>query len=230
VCGATLLVTTACLATQLVDGVLMADVQTSLEQEIQAAWTAGRLEEAATRTMKGYGNEILGFLNARLGSETEGREVFSIFAEDFWTGLSNFNWRCSMRVWAYTLARNAANRYAKHPLRRAERNFALSPQDQHLSELMASVRSVTQLYRRTETKDRFQALREQLDPEDQMLLILRVDRGMAFRDLAFAMTGDLELDDVALEREVARLRKAFERIKTELRRMATEQGLMGSED
>jgi RNA polymerase sigma-70 factor, ECF subfamily len=224
-----LLVTTACLATQLVDGALMAYVQTRLEQEIQAAWTAGRLEEAATRTMKGYGNEILGFLNARLGNESDGREVFSIFAEDFWTGLSNFNWRCSMRVWAYTLARNAANRYAKHPQRRAERNFELSPQD-HLSELMASVRSVTQLYRQTQTKDRFQALREQLDPEDQMLLILRVDRGLAFRDLAFAMTGDLELDDVALEREVARLRKAFERIKTDLRRMASEQGLMDHED
>jgi RNA polymerase sigma-70 factor (ECF subfamily) len=179
--------------------------------------------------MKGYGNEILGFLNARLGSESDGREVFSTFAEDFWTGLSNFNWRCSMRVWAYTLARNAANRYATHPQRRAERNLELWTHD-HLSELRANVRSVTKLYRRTETKDRFQALREQLDPEDQMLLILRVDRGMAFRDLAFAMTGDLELDDVALEREVARLRKAFERIKTELRRMASAQGLMGDED
>ena len=47
----------------------MPDVQTQLEREIQEAWTAGRLEEAATRTMKGYGSEILGFLNARLRSE-----------------------------------------------------------------------------------------------------------------------------------------------------------------
>lgn len=207
----------------------MKDVQTNLEQEIQAAWTAGRLDEAATRTLLGYGNEILGFLNARLGSDSDGREVFSTFAEDFWTGLANFKWRCSMRVWVYTLARNAANRYTKHPQRRAERNLELSPHDQH-AELMANVRTITQRYRRTETKDRFQALRAQLDPEDQMLLILRVDRGMTFRDLAFAMTGNLELDDVALEREVARLRKAFERVKTELRHMASAQGLIDDND
>jgi RNA polymerase sigma-70 factor (ECF subfamily) len=207
----------------------MADAQTRLEQEIQEAWNAGRLEEAATRTMKGYGGEILGFLNARLRSEGDGREVFSIFAEDLWTGLGQFSWRCSMRVWAYTLARNAANRYVKHPRRRAERNFGLS-HPEHLSEVVASVRSTTKVYQRTATKDRFKALREQLDPEDQMLLILRVDRGMGYRDLAFAMTGDTELDEVALEREAIRLRKSFERIKAELRRMAEAVGLIEGED
>jgi RNA polymerase sigma-70 factor (ECF subfamily) len=207
----------------------MPDVQTRLEREIQEAFTAGRLEEAATRAMKGYGNEILGFLNARLRSESDGREVFSIFAEDFWIGFGHFNYRCSMRVWAYTLARNAANRFAKHPQRRAARNVGLSGAE-HLLEAVAGVRSTTKVYQRTETKDRFKALREELDPEDQMLLILRVDRGMSFRDLAFTMTGDTELDDVALEREAARLRKSFERIKSELRRMAEAQGLIGEKD
>jgi RNA polymerase sigma-70 factor (ECF subfamily) len=207
----------------------MPDVQTRLEREIQEAFTAGRLEEAATRAMKGYGNEILGFLNARLRSESDGREAFSMFAEDFWIGLGHFNYRCSMRVWAYTLARNAANRYAKNPQRRAARNVGLSGAE-HLLEAVAGVRSTTNIYQRTETKDRFKALREELDPEDQMLLILRVDRGMSFRDLAFTMTGDVELDDVALEREAARLRKSFERIKSELRRMAEAQGLIGGKD
>jgi RNA polymerase sigma-70 factor (ECF subfamily) len=179
--------------------------------------------------MKGYGNEILGFLNVRLRSESDGREVFSIFAEDFWTGLGQFNWRCSMRVWAYTLARHAANRYARHPQRRAARNLGLSRPGLFL-DVVASVRSTTKLYQRTATKDQFKAMREQLDPEDQMLLMLRVDRGMAFRDLVFTMTGDMQLDDVALEREAARLRKSFERIKTELRRMAKAQGLIKGED
>jgi RNA polymerase sigma-70 factor (ECF subfamily) len=91
------------------------------------------------------------------------------------------------------------------------------------------VRSATHVYQQTAVKDRVRALREQLDPDDQMLLVLRVDRGMAWRDLAMAMAGEVELDDAALEREAARLRKAFERVKDDLRRMATETGLLGED-
>jgi RNA polymerase sigma-70 factor, ECF subfamily len=63
-----------------------------------------------------------------------------------------------------------------------------------------------------------------MDPEDQTLLILRVDRGLTWRELALTMSGDSALDAVALEHEVARLRKAFERIKTELKRWAAKEG------
>ena len=99
-----------------------------------------------------------------------------------------------------------------------------------LSELVERVRSATQIHQRTEVKDRVRALREQLDPDDQMLLILRVDRGMAWRDLAIAMAGDADLDDTAIDREAARLRKAFERVKTELKAMAEKEGLLKRDD
>jgi hypothetical protein len=60
-----------------------------------------------------------------------------------------------------------------------------------------------------------------------MLLILRVDRDMAWRDIALAMSGDSNLDDDAVARDSARLRKAFERVKSEIKRMAREEGLLG---
>jgi hypothetical protein len=50
--------------------------------------------------------------------------------------------------------------------------------------------------------------------------VLRGDRGMAWRDLAVTMSGDADLDDAGIDRECARLRKAFERVKTDLTQLA----------
>jgi RNA polymerase sigma-70 factor (ECF subfamily) len=206
----------------------MTDPSNELEPKIQQAWTAGDFETAATAVLEGYGDEILSFLIARLRNPSDGQEAFAMFAEDLWTGLPKFAWRCSMRTWAYTLARNAANRYASAPARKVARNLTLSGPSR-VSALVERVRSATHVYHQTAVKDRVRELRERLDPEDQTLLVLRVDRGMAWRDLAITMAGDAELDDAALERESVRLRKAFERVKTELRRLAKEAGLL-SED
>lgn len=65
-------------------------------------------------------------------------------------------------------------------------------------------------------------LREQLSKEEQSLLILRVDRGLDWQDLAPIWAGDRE-DDLA--KEAARLRKRFQRTKAKLRRLAEEAGL-----
>ena len=199
------------------------------EQQIRAAFEAHQLDTAASATLEAYGEELLSFLYARLRSPSDAREVFSIFAEDLWTGLPAFAWRCSVRTWVYTLARNAASRYLSSPQRDAARYVTLS-QVQSYAEVVERLRTATDLYRQTTIKDRFRLLREQLDDEDQMLLILRVDRGMAWRDLALAMSGNTELDDDAVARETARLRKAFERVKHELRAMAAREGLLAQGD
>jgi RNA polymerase sigma-70 factor (ECF subfamily) len=146
--------------------------------------------------------------------------------EDLWLGLPAFAWRSSARTWAYILARNAASRQARAPHRRQARNLTF---ERHvpISQLVADVRARTVAHRRTETKDRFRALRDRLEPEDQMLLILRVDRELSWQDLSHVMLGDdPSVTPQALAREASRLRKRFERIKTELRRMAVEEGLL----
>jgi RNA polymerase sigma-70 factor (ECF subfamily) len=199
------------------------------EHDIRAAFDAGHLEAAASATLKAYGTEILSFLSARMRVPSDTQEVFSMFAEDMWVGLPQFAWRCSMRTWAYTLARNAATRYAITPHRRQANNVRLTCPGV-LSELVERIHSTTPGYQKTAVKDRFRALREQLDPEDQTLLVLRIDRGLAWRDLAIAMSGDVNGDDESLGREAARLRKAFERVKAELRRRAEREGLLQPKD
>jgi RNA polymerase sigma-70 factor (ECF subfamily) len=195
------------------------------ELRIRAALEQGAFEPAATLIFERYGEEILTFLAARLRSPTAAQEAFSMFAEDLWQGLPGFGMRCSARTWAYAIARNASARYAASPHNRPVNNMALS-QNSALSMLVDRVRSATHIYQRTDVKSRMRELRDRLDQDDQMLLVLRVDRNMPWRDLAIAMSGNIELDRTALDREAARLRKAFERLKAELRKMAEAEGII----
>ncbi len=196
------------------------------EQLIREACDGQRWEAAAVGTLNAYGAEIVGFLTFKLKSVPEAHEVFSMFSEDLWIGLPQFSWRCSMRTWVYTLARNAASRYRSAAYRRREHGGDEFATASGVEQAIARVRSATHEYQKTDVKDRFRLLRDELDEEDQMLLVLRVDRNLSWRDLALAMTGDIELTEEALDKEAARLRKAFERVKGELRRLAQREGLL----
>ncbi|MDB4972426.1 MAG: DNA-directed polymerase sigma-70 factor [Myxococcaceae bacterium] len=202
----------------------MEDPLAQEEWEIRTALDLGDLHRAAHLIVARYGQDVLGFLIARLRSTEEGREVFAVFSEDLWRGLGGFAFRCSVRCWVYTVARNAANRHALSKARRPSRNLPLS---QHPSALLhaATQASSTALALRSDTKRRVRALRERLSLEDQTLLMLHVDRGLAWRELAQVMHGGT-LSDAALERETVRVRKRFERIKARLRRLACADGLI----
>jgi RNA polymerase sigma-70 factor (ECF subfamily) len=90
----------------------------------------------------------------------------------------------------------------------------------------AAVRRQTAMIQQTAVKDRFTQLREALDPEDQELLILRVDRSMEWADLARVMSDRDDLDGEELKRESARLRKRFQSVKDKLRELAVREGLL----
>jgi RNA polymerase sigma-70 factor (ECF subfamily) len=64
-------------------------------------------------------------------------------------------------------------------------------------------------------------LRAQLEPEEQTLLTLRVDRQLSWREVA-----DILAEEGATVDEAA-LRKRFERLKDKLARAAREGGLIG---
>ena len=179
-----------------------------------------------TQLLRAYGDELISFLAFQLRDPTATDEAFAILAEDLWQGLPRFQWKASARTWAYAVARHVAARYARAPHRRRERNLPLS-QHQELSQVVQSVRTSTVRYLQTETKTRMRELRERLSPEDQLLLVLRVNRGLSFRDAAMVMADappDVSSDH--LEREAARLRKRFERVKADLRRMAERDGIL----
>jgi RNA polymerase sigma-70 factor (ECF subfamily) len=168
---------------------------------------------------------MFSFVASRLREDGDNREVFSMFMEDFWRGLPRFSGRCSMRTWCYKLAQNAVARYARAPRRMATRNIPLS---------LAGVieRGIrTGADRDTPPpKDRckkpLSRTGGRLTPDEQTLLVLRVDRNMSWRDLAIATSGEAECNDDTIAREAARLRKVFERIKQTLRKLAEAEGLL----
>jgi RNA polymerase sigma-70 factor (ECF subfamily) len=199
----------------------------ALEQEIQRHCATGAFEAAVVAALRGYGAEILSFLAALHKDEADASDVFSIFCEELWRALPAFAWQSSFRTWAYALCRHRSHSYRRDARRRAARG-ALMPDSAHLSAIEQRVRTETLLCLRTQVKSRITELREALPLQDQEILILRVDRQLAWTELAHVMhEGDSEpLAGEALKREAARLRKQFQGIKGKLREMARREGLV----
>lgn len=198
----------------------MPPTQDTLEARIASALATGDTAAAATLVIDGYGDEIRGYLHARLRNPEYADEVFSLFAEDLWRGLHGLTVRTSLRAYAYALARNAAHRYLDREVRVVRRRVPLSD-NPVLLDLVVRVRTRTSTFLRTESRDALARLREKLSEAEQALLVLRIDRGLDWRELAEVLDED---DD--LERASARMRKRFELVKKKLRRLAQEEGLL----
>lgn len=203
----------------------MDEKREGLEEQIRGYCDAQQWGPAATAALRGYGPEVLGYLSAMSRTETDAAEVFSSFCEDMWKGLPKFRWQSSFRTWAYTLARHALYRLGRDPQRRRDRNVALGDTPE-VFELAEQVRTTTMIHLRTETKNKFTALREQLEPDDRTLLILRVDRKLAWNEIAAIMADEQDPTPEQLRRGAATLRKRFERAKERLRKLAADQQLI----
>jgi RNA polymerase sigma-70 factor, ECF subfamily len=201
----------------------MTFVSTDDEQDLRRAWNNADFRAVTTLALERYGPEILGVLAARLRSPSDAADVFSLFAEHLWRGLPSFQWRCTLRAWAYRIARNAAVRWATAGERRPERNVAI--EDDGVLELAERVRSSTLVHLRSEVKSKIRRLREELPEPEQMLLILRVDKALEWPEVAAALSDeDLPVDE--LKREAVRLRKQFQRVTQKLRDLARERGIL----
>lgn len=193
-----------------------------VEQRIREGFTAGDASDALAETVESYGPEVLGFLVSRLRDTDAANDAFSQTCESLCKTIDSFQWNCSMRTWMYKLARTALSRHYRSPANRSAAHISLSK----VSEVAARLRTQTQNYMRTDVKDRFAALREELEPDDQTLLILRVDRGMSWSEVAVVLSEEVLADEAQAKREAARLRQRFLAVKTQLRELAIKDGLI----
>lgn len=196
-----------------------------LESEIRALSERGDHHGAATAALRGYGGEILGFMAAMHDDEALVSDAFSTFSESLWRGLPGFAWGSTLRTWAYSIARHVMWTARRDTARRVRRGPRASPS--MLDDVADAVRTETLAFLRTETRTRLQLLRDALAPEDRALLILRIDRGLAWNELARVLAEDEgPLDADAIARESARLRKRFQVVKDRLREAARREGLL----
>src|SRR5262249_32968854 len=127
----------------------------------------------------------------------------------------------------YTLARHAV-----HRLRRTDRRYrkrVVTGDSGLVSRLEQHVRTSTLPFLRSQTKTKLAELRESLPEEEQILLLLRVDRDLGWNDIAPVLAEE-PLSDQERSRESTRLRKRFQLVKDKLRQMAKTQGLLGEDE
>ena len=196
------------------------------EAPVRKLCQAGQTEDATAAALRLYGREVLSFLVALHRDESSAAEVFSEFSEELWKSLTNFRWQCSLRTFAYTIARRASWRYRRDGRRDPARNVPLS-QASVVSKVAADLRSETASYLKADAKSKLAAIREELGPEDGALLVLRIDKQLAWNDVARVLhEGDEEFGEEDVKRESARLRKRFEILKKKLLELGKKHGLV----
>lgn len=197
----------------------------ALEQRIHHFCQEGQVGRAVEEALSGYGAELMRLLSSLLNDRERAREAYAIFSEALLVDLPSFRWESSFRTWAYRVARNVAHRLAAAPAGR-EVPVSQGAFEHHAHHDWSRTRP----WLRTDIKDRIRAMRTQLEPYEQRLLELRIDRRMSWTDVARQMTGPGEpMTSEALARRAAVLRQQFQRIKTHLRALAREAELLSRE-
>jgi RNA polymerase sigma-70 factor (ECF subfamily) len=191
------------------------------EQIIRERHATGDLRGAAALILQTYGPQIRRFLARRTPGQAAADEAYAEFVFDLWRALPGFRWECPVRVWSYTLARRAMIRCNRRARQRAHREVPLSHSG--LGEV-GSPRTEPRAALPTSTRRRVEALWQALPDEDRRLLVLRITRDLAWKEIACLMT-DGRASEEALETQTARLRKRFQLIKAKLRKLASASAL-----
>lgn len=196
-----------------------------VDDDVAALVHAGNAREAARRVIEAFGAEVFGYVVSVVRDEDLAGDAFGAACESVLTGIPAFRRESSVRTWFYTIARHAAYRELKRQSR--TRRESISSLD---AALEAQVRTATAAFRKTDVKDGIARLRESLSAEERELLLLRVDRGLAWNEIAAVYVGTDGADGDALKQAAARCRKQFERAKTKLRELAEREGLLPPRD
>jgi RNA polymerase sigma-70 factor, ECF subfamily len=201
-------------------------ISDGVDLEIRAALMRGDESAAVVRAIEGYGPEVLGFLVAMLRDADAADDVFSMFCEDVWRGLTHVREATALRAWVYTVARHAAARYRRAAYESRRKPLSCAPP----AVLEARARTRTHTFLRSETRSAVDRLREQLAPDERALLILRLDRRLPWNEIAAIMAEENASSPNGPRKDAAAWRKRFERVKDRLRKMAESAGLLRDDD
>ncbi len=194
-----------------------------LDVRVRAWIASGDVMRAATEALRTLGPEVLGFLVGVLGCDADADEVFAATSERLWRSLQRFEWRCSLRTWMYVIARREVERYRRGARRHVRGRVSAS----ELEAVVARVTTRSRSALRSERRNAVARLRDELPEDDRAILVLRIDRGLAWDEIALAFLDDSSADsEEARRREAARVRKRFQLIKQRLAARARDEGLV----
>jgi RNA polymerase sigma-70 factor (ECF subfamily) len=195
-----------------------------VEQRVRALVASGDAAGAASVAVRAFAPEILGFLTGVAGNDADADEIFAAVGERLWRSLSTFEWRCSLRTWVYVISRREAERFR----RGARRHLAGRVRISEVADVIAAARSSSRSAQRADRAQKLMQLRGELSPEERELLVLRVDRGLAWGDIALAFADDPEsCPEEEVKRLAARMRKRFQLVREKLAVRVREEGFSG---
>lgn len=185
----------------------------AIQSAVERLCAEQRYDDATAALLRGHGAEILGVLVAMVGDDALAADAYSLFCERLWRGLPKFRFECACRTWAYTIARRSL--YDVLRKRRAAAEVPVSPS--RLPEVVAVAASSTAPHLRTTNEQQLHMLRALLSRDDQLLLVLRVDKEMSWSEVALVLA-DGDQTPAQLASACVVLRKRFSRVKARLTR------------
>ena len=187
----------------------------TIDERVRQLLDAGDASAAATEALRAFGPEILRYLRSMLRNEDDAADAFSAFAENVWKGLERFRGESSLRTWAFRIAWHAALDFRDDAWRRHGRRLVTG----EATAIAEEIRTKT-VVRHARQEQALDKLREQLSPQDQSLLALRVDQGFSWQEIAEILAASGEVV------QAVTLKKRFERLKDRLGEMARDQGFL----
>jgi RNA polymerase sigma-70 factor (ECF subfamily) len=171
------------------------------EAAIRRLCEAGDLQAARACAVEAYGPQVLGFLVTMLRSERDARFVFDDACSAFGAQVASLEPRFSFRTWLYALARRAAGDF-RRPSTPPPPTPAPAPSpDEDPSDAIPPSR--TESWGPPSPPGTPAAIRDGLTAEDRALLVLRIDRGMTWDEIAQIFgASDLEARFRALVDEI----------------------------
>lgn len=173
---------------------------------------AGDRARATAEALREVEPRVRRYLLQVLRDPTAADEAFARFTENLWEGLASYRAEAPLRTWALRVATNSA----RDQQRDAWRQRACTLRSEHdLPNREASTPG-----RRDREQEVFDRLRAELSPEDQSLLVLRLDQRLSWAEAAAVLSTDAE--PVGPEA----LRKRYERLRERLAELVRAAGLM----
>jgi len=183
-----------------------------LEEAVRTLLGAGEADQAVTAVIRELGSEVKGYLCA-LHGEDDGQDVYATWEEGVWKALPSFRFEGSLRSWAFSIAWTASARLYRDGWRRRRVRLATSA---------ASLLPASGASRRSSRLEEawLEELRQELDPADHTLLILKLDRGLSYDEISQVLSrGGRRFTPAAL-------RKRYERLKANLAAEAKRRGFI----
>ena len=188
----------------------------TIDARVAELLAAGTPDQAAVLVLETHGPGIFRMLRGVFHDDDVAEDLYQRFSMELWKSIARFEGRSSVYTWAYVLARCIVSWRLRQREHKREQRLKTGQEEALLAEHWS--RTATPAWQRTEVKNRFQELCQGLPKEDRVLVMLRIGERMDWKQIAQVLDEESALaDTAAVNKEAARLRKRFERVKGKLR-------------